>query len=215
VIVYILLGGYPPFYDKNKRAMFRKIRKGAFEFHEKFWKHISRNAKDLISKMLTVDPHRRIKAEHALRNRWITQDDSQLSGRSLDDNLDELRKQNAKNKLKSAVGAVVVANKFNSLGKSLRNLLGIPEPELEPDRGGFMGLFSQEPEPSPEPKSTPEPEPESEPVVVDESEPVVVLAPPEEPEQDAVVDGEAEDKGVTEPLEAAAPPAEVAWVDLD
>ena len=34
VIVYILLGGYPPFIEQNQRELFRKIRKGQFEFHE-------------------------------------------------------------------------------------------------------------------------------------------------------------------------------------
>jgi serine/threonine protein kinase len=34
VIVYILLGGYPPFIEQNQRELFRKIRKGQYEFHE-------------------------------------------------------------------------------------------------------------------------------------------------------------------------------------
>ena len=33
VILYILLGGYPPFIDDNQRKLFRKIRKGKYEFH--------------------------------------------------------------------------------------------------------------------------------------------------------------------------------------
>jgi serine/threonine protein kinase len=33
VILYILLGGYPPFIDDNQRRLFRKIRKGKYEFH--------------------------------------------------------------------------------------------------------------------------------------------------------------------------------------
>lgn len=37
VIVYILLGGYPPFIEQNQRELFRKIRKGQFEFHEGKW----------------------------------------------------------------------------------------------------------------------------------------------------------------------------------
>ena len=34
VIMYILLGGYPPFIEQNQRDLFRKIRKGQYEFHE-------------------------------------------------------------------------------------------------------------------------------------------------------------------------------------
>jgi calcium/calmodulin-dependent protein kinase I len=37
VIVYILLGGYPPFIEQNQRDLFRKIRKGQYEFHEGSW----------------------------------------------------------------------------------------------------------------------------------------------------------------------------------
>jgi serine/threonine protein kinase len=34
VILYILLGGYPPFIESTQRDLFRKIRKGDYEFHE-------------------------------------------------------------------------------------------------------------------------------------------------------------------------------------
>ena len=34
VILYILLGGYPPFIESTQRDLFRKIRKGEYEFHE-------------------------------------------------------------------------------------------------------------------------------------------------------------------------------------
>jgi len=45
VIVYILLGGYPPFIEQNQRELFRKIRKGQFEFHE--GKNLSRGISGL------------------------------------------------------------------------------------------------------------------------------------------------------------------------
>lgn len=57
VIIFILLGGYPPFQakDENDRdGLFAIIKKGKFRFHEKFWKNISAEAKDLITGMLTV-----------------------------------------------------------------------------------------------------------------------------------------------------------------
>ena len=34
VILYILLGGYPPFIESTQRDLFKKIRKGEYEFHE-------------------------------------------------------------------------------------------------------------------------------------------------------------------------------------
>ena len=62
VIVYILLGGYPPFIEQNQKELFRKIRKGQYEFHEEYWGQVSKEAKDLISKLLTVAPDKRCRS---------------------------------------------------------------------------------------------------------------------------------------------------------
>ena len=40
VITYIILGGYPPFYDDNQKMLFRKIKAGAYEFHADYWKNV-------------------------------------------------------------------------------------------------------------------------------------------------------------------------------
>jgi calcium/calmodulin-dependent protein kinase I len=56
VILYILLGGYPPFHDENQRALFKKIIKGDYEFHHDYWSGVSDEAKQLIQGLLTVDP---------------------------------------------------------------------------------------------------------------------------------------------------------------
>merc|ERR1712154_95790 len=79
VIVYILLGGYPPFVDQNQRKLFRKIRKGQYEFHEDYWGEVSEDAKDLIRQLLVVDPDKRFTAEKTLKNKWISADKSRLS----------------------------------------------------------------------------------------------------------------------------------------
>ena len=39
--VYILLGGYPPFFDDSRPALFKKIKSGKFEFHRQYWKDTS------------------------------------------------------------------------------------------------------------------------------------------------------------------------------
>jgi calcium/calmodulin-dependent protein kinase (CaM kinase) II/calcium/calmodulin-dependent protein kinase I len=116
VIVYILLGGYPPFIDSNQKELFRKIRKGEYKFHDEYWGQVSKDAKDLIVSLLTVDPDKRIDAGAALTNKWITGDDAVLAGNDLGVNLAEFKKFNAKRKFKSAVKAVIATNKFNSLG---------------------------------------------------------------------------------------------------
>lgn len=123
VIVYILLGGYPPFIEQNQRELFRKIRKGQYEFHEEYWGSVSADAKDLISSLLTVAPSKRLSAAEALRHKWMMQDASVLAGQDLGTNLSELRKYNAKRKFKAAVNAVILANKVTSLGANFKENL--------------------------------------------------------------------------------------------
>ena len=116
VIVYILLGGYPPFIEQNQKELFRKIRKGQYEFHEEYWGQVSKEAKDLISKLLTVVPDKRIDAEVAIRDKWIGASAAMLAGKDLGKNLKEFQRFNAKRKFKAAVKTVVAANKLQSLG---------------------------------------------------------------------------------------------------
>lgn len=41
VILYILLSGYPPFYDRNEMVMYGKIRNGEYSFNDAVWKQVS------------------------------------------------------------------------------------------------------------------------------------------------------------------------------
>ena len=124
VIVYILLGGYPPFIEQNQRELFRKIRKGQYEFHDEYWGQVSDEAKNMISKLLTVNPSQRYDANAALSNTWIGADASKLAGQDLGVNLEQFKKFNAKRKFKAAVKTVVAANKLTSLGADFRKDLG-------------------------------------------------------------------------------------------
>eukprot|EP00581_Thalassiosira_minuscula_P004670 CAMPEP_0183746236 /NCGR_PEP_ID=MMETSP0737-20130205/66651_1 /TAXON_ID=385413 /ORGANISM="Thalassiosira miniscula, Strain CCMP1093" /LENGTH=392 /DNA_ID=CAMNT_0025981923 /DNA_START=514 /DNA_END=1692 /DNA_ORIENTATION=- len=113
VIIYILLGGYPPFTHDNNRMLFHMIRKGQFEFHEDYWGNISDDAKDLIKCLLTVDPSKRISANDALKHKWIVQDGNVLKDSVV--NLSELRVFNAKRKFKAAAKAVIAINRASSV----------------------------------------------------------------------------------------------------
>jgi serine/threonine protein kinase len=108
VIIYIILGGYPPFIEQNQRELFRKIRRGQYEFHEEYWGSVSTDAKDMIKCLLTVQPAKRMTANQALQHKWMLQDDSILAAQDLGTNLSELRKYNAKRKFKAAVNVVSV-----------------------------------------------------------------------------------------------------------
>ncbi|KAF6074107.1 calcium/calmodulin dependent protein kinase IG [Phyllostomus discolor] len=71
VITYILLCGYPPFYEETESKLFEKIKEGYFEFESPFWDDISESAKDFICHLLEKDPNERYTCEKALRHPWI------------------------------------------------------------------------------------------------------------------------------------------------
>jgi len=123
VITYILIGGYPPFIEQNQRELFKKIKRGQYEFHVEYWGQISREAKDLIGSLLTVDPKRRLTAREALMDSWVTGSDSYLEGQDLGNNLAEFKKFNAKRKLRQAVLTLMATNKMTSLGYQFRSNL--------------------------------------------------------------------------------------------
>ena len=119
VILYILLGGYPPFAETKLKDLFQKVAKGDYEFHEKYWGSISTEAKDLISSLLTVNPKKRLTARQALKNTWIRLDDAALERKDLGKNLKAFTLFNAKRKFRAAVNSVIAVNKLSALAKEM------------------------------------------------------------------------------------------------
>ena len=79
--MYILLSGRPPFDGKDDREIVKKVRIGHYDLTSNNilliiiapeFKYVSREALDLLKKMLTYDPERRIAAEECLKHPWIT-----------------------------------------------------------------------------------------------------------------------------------------------
>ncbi|KAL3793786.1 hypothetical protein ACHAW5_000788 [Stephanodiscus triporus] len=115
VILYILLGGYPPFIDDNQRRLFRKIRKGRYVFHDEYWAPVSADAKDLISGLLCVDADARLTAREALDSNWIVvASDSSLEMHDIRGSIINLRKFNGRRKFRAAVASVIAINKLQS-----------------------------------------------------------------------------------------------------
>lgn len=71
VISFILLCGYAPFAASNQAKLFRAICRGTFRFASPYWDTISAGAKDLISKLLVVDPAERFTADQVLAHPWV------------------------------------------------------------------------------------------------------------------------------------------------
>ncbi|XP_046765230.1 calcium/calmodulin-dependent protein kinase type 1D isoform X4 [Gallus gallus] len=74
VIAYILLCGYPPFYDENDSKLFEQILKAEYEFDSPYWDDISESAKDFIRNLMEKDPNKRYTCEQAARHPWIAGD---------------------------------------------------------------------------------------------------------------------------------------------
>ena len=73
VILYILLCGYPPFNGANDKQIIEAVLKGKFTLDEPEWDDVSEDAKDLVKRLLTLDPAKRISASESLQHKWIKQ----------------------------------------------------------------------------------------------------------------------------------------------
>jgi serine/threonine-protein kinase Chk2 len=73
VILYILLTGCPPFSDQraDNKPLLRQVCDGDYTFPPKLWRDISADATDLVRRLMTVDPQRRLTAAQALEHPWL------------------------------------------------------------------------------------------------------------------------------------------------
>ncbi|XP_030198664.1 peripheral plasma membrane protein CASK isoform X13 [Gadus morhua] len=113
VILFILLSGCLPFYGTKER-LFEAICRGKYKMNPRQWGHISESAKDLVRRMLMLDPAERITVYEALNHPWLKERDRYAYKIHLPETVEQLRKFNARRKLKGAVLAAVSSHKFNS-----------------------------------------------------------------------------------------------------
>ncbi|XP_053351701.1 peripheral plasma membrane protein CASK isoform X3 [Clarias gariepinus] len=113
VILFILLSGCLPFYGTKER-LFEAIIKGKYKMNPRQWTHISESAKDLVRRMLMLDPAERITVYEALNHPWLKERDRYSYKIHLPETVEQLRKFNARRKLKGAVLAAVSSHKFGS-----------------------------------------------------------------------------------------------------
>uniref|UniRef100_A0A8U7MU53 calcium/calmodulin-dependent protein kinase n=1 Tax=Corvus moneduloides TaxID=1196302 RepID=A0A8U7MU53_CORMO len=145
VILYILLVGYPPFWDEDQHRLYQQIKAGAYDFPSPEWDTVTPEAKDLINKMLTINPAKRITASEALKHPWICQRSTVASMMHRQETVDCLKKFNARRKLKGAILTTMLATRnfsgmFIELQININNKTNvvtspkenIPTPALEP-----------------------------------------------------------------------------------
>ncbi|CAO3620294.1 unnamed protein product [Cunninghamella blakesleeana] len=82
VILYICLCGFPPFNeDMGPPNMKTQIMNGIYSFPSPYWDGISEEAKDLVSRLLTVDPKERITLRDAKSHMWMIMNNDDLQRR--------------------------------------------------------------------------------------------------------------------------------------
>ncbi|XP_048043077.1 calcium/calmodulin-dependent protein kinase (CaM kinase) II beta 1 isoform X25 [Megalobrama amblycephala] len=120
VILYILLVGYPPFWDEDQHKLYQQIKAGAYDFPSPEWDTVTPEAKNLINQMLTINPAKRITAQEALKHPWVCQRSTVASMMHRQETVECLKKFNARRKLKGAILTTMLVSR-NFSAKSLLN----------------------------------------------------------------------------------------------
>ncbi|KAK9368402.1 kinase-like domain-containing protein [Lipomyces kononenkoae] len=112
VITYTLLCGYIPFRSETVDEFLIEVRENGVIFHEKYWRDISKDAKEFILAMLHIDPHKRYTTKQLLEHRWISGETATTK-----DLLPAIKEGfNARSKLIQAIEAVRLQNRIKALG---------------------------------------------------------------------------------------------------
>ena len=105
-IVFLLLSGTLPFMGRSQKELFRKIVSGKYEFDEEDWTDVSAEARDMVTKLLVLDPDQRLSSKEALKHKWMKASNDRLKRMTLGGTSQRLKTFNARMKLRSAMIAV-------------------------------------------------------------------------------------------------------------
>ncbi|KAJ7348004.1 CAMK/CAMK1 protein kinase [Mycena albidolilacea] len=111
IITYVLLCGYSPFRAEDTQTLIRETMEAKIEFHTKYWKNVSQEAKSFIKRLLSLNPDERPTAEAALNDPWLTTHTPSTEhdlAAGLRDNFD------ARARWKTAIAGVRVLGRLNS-----------------------------------------------------------------------------------------------------
>ncbi|KAM4883969.1 calcium/calmodulin-dependent protein kinase type IV-like [Sylvia borin] len=115
VITYILLCGFEPFFDpRGDQFMYSRILSCDYEFVSPWWDEVSPNAKDLVRKLIVLEPQKRLTVHQALEHPWVTGKAAKFA--HMDSTQRKLQEFNARRKLKAAMKAVVASSRLGNHG---------------------------------------------------------------------------------------------------
>ncbi|XP_010439398.1 PREDICTED: calcium-dependent protein kinase 15-like [Camelina sativa] len=133
IILYILLCGVPPFWAENEKGIFDEVLKGEIDFKSQPWPSISESAKDLVRKLLTKDPKKRISAAQALEHPWIR--GGEAPDKPIDSAvLSRMKQFRAMNKLKKLALKVIAESLSEEEIKGLKTMFA----NMDTDKSGTI-----------------------------------------------------------------------------
>ncbi|XP_073005084.1 calcium-dependent protein kinase 19-like [Typha latifolia] len=122
IILYILLSGVPPFWAETEKGIFDAILQGDIDFESAPWNSISYSAKDLVRRMLTQDPKKRITSAEVLEHPWL-REGGDASDKPIDSAvLSRMKQFRAMNKLKKMALKVIAENLSEEEIKGLKQM---------------------------------------------------------------------------------------------
>ncbi|KAK9155719.1 hypothetical protein Sjap_003199 [Stephania japonica] len=134
VILYILLSGVPPFWAETEKGIFDAVLKGELDFESAPWPTISNSAKDLVRRMLTQDPKKRITSAQVLEHPWM-REDGEASDKPIDSAvLSRMKQFRAMNKLKKLALKVIAENLSEEEIKGLKAMFA----NMDTDKSGTI-----------------------------------------------------------------------------
>ncbi|GKV38815.1 hypothetical protein SLEP1_g46684 [Rubroshorea leprosula] len=133
VMLYILLSGVPPFWAETEKGIFDAILQGELDFHTDPWPSISSSAKDLIRKMLTQDPKKRVSSAQVLEHAWTK--GGEASDKPIDSAvLSRMKQFRAMNKLKQLALKVIAESLSTEEIQGLKQMFS----NMDTDKNGTI-----------------------------------------------------------------------------
>lgn len=137
ILTYILLCGYPPFWGDMNTELLPRIKAGDFTFPESEWSVVSDDAKDIVCRLICMDPNARLTAEQAINHTWIKNMAPKASDRPLQaGTLQNMKAFRGQNHLKKAALHVIAKRLKEDEIQQLQEMFK----SLDADRDGTITM---------------------------------------------------------------------------